>query len=78
VSNCHLPKTDNTAANTNLVYDSTTGILRQTGFSFKGLDNERLIDQQSLGKYSVFPTFEYKAGAAVPSAVHLVDNEEEK
>ena len=79
MSNCHLDKTDkNVAPNTNLVYDSTTGILRQTRFSFRGLDNERGIDQQTFGKYAVFPTFAYKAGVAITSAVHLVDNEEEK
>jgi hypothetical protein len=42
------------------------------------LENEKGLDQQTFGKYSVFPTFAYKVGVAIPSAVHLVDNEEEK
>ena len=40
----------------------TINTLRNTEFNFKKPKNEKLMEQQNFGKYSLFATFEYKHG----------------
>lgn len=73
--NSNLEKKDpNRANNTNLVYDVMTDILCESKFSFKGLDNEFLMDRQPFGDYSVFPTFNFDNNKPVESEVYIVNH----
>jgi hypothetical protein len=73
--NSNLEKKDPTQANnTNFVYDVKAGILRESKFSFKGLDNELFIDRQCFGDFSIYPTLHFKAGHAIESDVYIVNH----
>jgi hypothetical protein len=76
--NCNKERIKASRANNhNYLYDVKTGLLRETKFAFEGSENECLIDQQSFGEYSIFPTFSFKDGKALNSPAYLVHNPSE-
>lgn len=73
--NSNLEKKDpKQANNTNLVYDVKAGILRESKFSIKGLDNELFIDRQMFGDFSIYPTLHFKNGQAIESEVYIANH----
>jgi hypothetical protein len=57
----------------NYICETKTGTIREAKFSF-GWHHDYLIDQYSLGKYSMFRTFNFEEGKAIPSPVFYIDN----